>query len=278
MNDSTLDALRRKHPPPHPDSQRPSPPGEPSCYPTISEEAVTLAIRSFPKGSAGGPDGLLPQHLKDMTGASAESGGPVLLSALTSLVNIILQGKVPRAVRPLFFGANLTALTEKDGGVRPIAVGCTLRRLAAKTAGRCIMEAMGLLLAPCQLGYGTALGCEAAVHASRLYLSNLQPGQVILKLDFENALNCIRRDKMLQAVSNLAPELAPFVLASYSEPSTLFWGETSLRSSEGVQQGDPLGPLLFCLTIHKLTSQLESEFCLSTLTTGPWEGMLNRSS
>ena len=75
----------------------------------------------------GGPDGLLPQHLKDMTGASAESGGPVLLSALTSLVNIILQGKVPSAVRPLFFGANLTALTKKDGGVRPIAVGCTLR-------------------------------------------------------------------------------------------------------------------------------------------------------
>ena len=262
MNDSTLDALRRKHPPPHPDSQMPSPPGEPSCYPTISEEAVILAIRSFPKGSAGGPDGLLPQHLKDMTGASAESGGPVLLSALTSLVNIILQGKVPMAVRPLFFGANLTALTKKDGGVRPIAVGCTLRRLAAKTAGRYIMDAMGLLLAPRQLGYGTALGCEAAVHASRLYLSNLQPGQVILKLDFENAFNCIRRDKMLQAVSNLAPELAPFVLASYSEPSTLFWGGTSLGSSEGVQQGDPLGPLLFCLTIHKLTSQLESKFCL----------------
>ena len=134
------------------------------------------------------------------------------------------------------------------------------------------MDAMGLLLAPRQLGYGTALGCEAAVHASRLYLSNLQPGQVILKLDFENAFNCIRRDKMLQAVSNLAPELAPFVLASYSEPSTLFWGETSLRSSEGVQQGDPLGPLLFCLTIHKLTSQLESEFCLFYLDDGTLGG------
>ena len=77
---------------------------------------------------------------------------------------------------------------------------------------------------------------------------------------------------MLQAVSNLAPELAPFVLASYSEPSTLFWGETSLRSSEGVQQGDPLGPLLFCLTIHKLTSQLESEFCLFYLDDGTLGG------
>ena len=272
MNNTTLDALKKKHPPPHPDPQMPPPPEEPSCCPTISVEAVASAIRSFPNGSAGGPDGLRPQHLKDLTGASAQSGGPVLLSALTSLVNLILQGKIPRTVRPFFFGANLTALTKKDGGVRPIAVGCTLRRLAAKTAGRYIMDAMGELLAPRQLGYGTALGCEAAVHATRLYLRNLQSGQVLLKLDFENAFNCIRRDKMLQAVSDLAPELAPFVHASYSEPSTLFWGETSLMSAEGVQQGDPLGPLLFCLTIHKLTSQLKSEFCLFYLDDGTLGG------
>ena len=225
-------------------------------------------IRSFPNGSARGLDGLMPQHLKDMTGASAESGGPVLLSALTALVNIILQGKVPRTVRPLFFGANLTALTKKDGGVRPIAVGCTLRRLAAKLAGRCVMDAMGELWPHANVGYGTKLGCEAAVHATRLYLSNLQPGQVILKLDFQNAFNCICRDKMIQAVSILAPELAPFVHASYSELSSLFWGETSLMSSEGVQQGDTFGPLLFCLIIHKLTYQLGSEFCLFYLDDG----------
>ena len=269
-NNSTLDTLKQKHPPPHPDSQMP-PPEESSHCPIVSTEEVALAIRSFPNSSAGGPDGLLPQHLKNMTGASAESGGPVLLSELTTLVNIILQGKIPRTARPLFFGANLTALTNKDG-VRPIAVGCTLRRLAAKTAGRRIMDAMGELLAPRQLGYGTKLGCEAAVHATRLFLSNLQPGQAILKLDFQNAFNCIRRDKMLQAVSSLAPELAPFVHAAYSEPSTLFWGETTLMSSEGVQQGDPLRPLLFCLTIHKLTSQLGSEFCLFYLDDGTLGG------
>ena len=71
---------------------------------------------------------------------------------------------------------------------------------------------------------------------------------------------------MLQVVSDLAPEFALFVF-SYSEPSTLFWGETSLRSSR-VQQGYPFGPLLYCLTIHKLTSQLESEFYLDDGTLG----------
>ena len=181
----------------------------------------------------------------------------MLLSVITSLVNTVLQSKMPRAVRLFFFGVNLTALTMKDGRVRPIAVGCTLWRLVAKSAGTYVMDSMGALLAPCQLRYGTALGCEAAVHATRLYLRNLQPGHVILKLDFKNAFNCIHCDKVLQAVSDLVPELVPFVYSAYSEPSSIFWGENSLLSFEGVQQGDPLGPLLFYLTIYKLTSQLE---------------------
>lgn len=34
-------------------------------------------------------------------------------------------------------------------------------------------------------------GVEAAVHATRIYLHNLQPDQAILKLDFKNAFNII---------------------------------------------------------------------------------------
>ena len=140
---STLDTLRQKHPPPHPNSQMPPPSEEPSRCPIVSADEVALAIRSFPNGSTGGPDGLLPQHLKDMTGASAESGGPVLLSALTTLVNIIPQGKIMRMARPLFFGASLTALTKKDGGVRPIAV-------AALSAGLQQRQQGGASWMPCE--------------------------------------------------------------------------------------------------------------------------------
>ena len=41
----------------------------------MSESDVVRAILSFPKGSAGGPDGLRPHHLQDMTSTSAGSGG-----------------------------------------------------------------------------------------------------------------------------------------------------------------------------------------------------------
>ena len=166
-NDRTLAALRQKHPPPHPQSQILPPPAESNLSPFISEAAVAQSIRSFPNGSAVGPDGLKRQHPKDMTGALVEGVGPVLLKAFTSLVNVIHQGKTPKAVRSLFFGANLTVLTKKHGGVRPIAVGRTLCRFAAKVAGTHITDAMGALLAPRQLRYGTPQGAEAAVHSLR---------------------------------------------------------------------------------------------------------------
>ena len=148
------------------------------------------------------------------------------------------------------------------GGVRPIAVGCTLRHLVAKYAGNQIMEAMGALHAPHQLGYGTPHGSEAAVHAARIFRQNLQPGHLILKLDFRNLFNTVRHDKMLLVVKEKAPEIYPLTHSAYSSPSSLFFGEKTPQSSEGIQQGDPLGPLLFCLAIHDIVHEVHSSFCM----------------
>ena len=75
--------------------------------------------------------------------------------------------------------------------MRNITVGCTLRRLAAKVASHRVMEEMGVLLAPRQLGFGVRMGAEAVVHASRMFLNNLKPSDAIVKLDFSNAFNSI---------------------------------------------------------------------------------------
>ena len=80
----------------------------------------------------------------------------------------------------------------------------------------------------------------------------------MVKLNFRNAFNSLRRDKMLEALHDLAPEIYPLVDSAYSSPSMLHWGDHSVHSSEGIQQGDPLGPLLFCLTIHRHCLQLRS--------------------
>ena len=104
------------------------------------------------------------------------------------------------------------------------------------------------------------------------FLGELNPDKPVLKLDFSNAFNFIRRDKMLGAFSEHVPELYPFVHSAYSAPSPLFWGEKTMQSAEEFQQGDPLVPLLFCLSIHRMCMLLESEFSLFYLDDGTLGG------
>ena len=65
---------------------------------------------SFPNGSSAGLDGILPQILNDLTAKSNGQTGLNFLRALTNLVNVILEGKLPFELRPYFFGAKLIAL------------------------------------------------------------------------------------------------------------------------------------------------------------------------
>jgi len=59
---------------------------------------------------------------------------------LVDFINHVLAGGVPLPVPHVFFGASLHALRKKDGGLHPIAVGLTLRRLEFKIASCLAME------------------------------------------------------------------------------------------------------------------------------------------
>ena len=151
-----------------------------------------------------------------------------------------MQGGIPQSVKPIFFGANLIPLRKKDGRIHPIAVGQSLIRLVAKCVSSRVSKTLGAELSPQQLGCGILFGCKAAAHAARLYLHSMPSNHLLLKLDFKNAFNTLRRDKILESVKNHVPELFSFIHAAYGEPSHLFCGQRTLLSVEGVQQGDPL--------------------------------------
>lgn len=71
----------------------------------------------------------------------------------------------------------------------------------------------------------------------------------MLLVDLANAFNSVKRQKILEAVIRRAPHLYPWVAASL-QPSRLLCGSSVILSTEGCQQGDPLGPLLFALAIQ----------------------------
>ena len=261
QDEETIAYLKSRHPP-RPLNRRDFAEPAASEPPLLFCPAdIEKAIRSFPKGSAGGISGLRPQHLlNSINGVTVASGGKVL-SSLCQLTNRLVAGDmtVPNEVRPIFFGANLTALRKKCGGLRPIAVGETLRRLVAKCISKAVINKAKNILQPVQLGVGVRGGIEAAVHAAHICVSTSTSPIVMAKLDFTNAFNTIRRDSVSEAVATFMPEMSSFFRATYEESTVLKFGETSLSSEEGLQQGDPLAPLYFCLALHNNLSSLSSK-------------------
>jgi len=220
---------------------------------------VTTALTRTPAGSAPGPDGFRPFILKKLTGSAAVPNRQTLELALVNFRNLVLTGSVPSAIRHLVFVANLIAFRKKDGGVRPIAIGLALRRLVAKAACVATQQQVATLLAPIQLGLGILGGADAAVYGVRRFLDAAIGEYGIVKLDFANAFNAVSRASVVNAVNAHFPQLERFTRCAYGSRSTLLFGDYVIPSASGVQQGDPLGPLLFAVAIRHISHAGQSE-------------------
>ena len=64
----------------------------------------------------------------------------------------------------------------------------------------------------------------------------------MVKVDFKNAFNSLRWDKMLRAVKDHIPDLLPFVHSAYSSSSILLWNDVQVLSAKGHTAGGPPGP------------------------------------
>ena len=110
-------------------------------------------------------------------------------------------------MRPIFFGGRLIAIEKKSVGFSPIAVEyrSTFRRLISKCVNAYAQLKLKDYFHPIQLRVAVSGDCEAAVHASRRFMENFNSGEAVAQLDFSNAFNTIRRDGMLQSVSQTLP-------------------------------------------------------------------------
>ena len=196
-----------------------------------------------------------------------------MILSLTSLVNTFLNGQISDFARILFFSANLTALRKKDGGIRPIAVGNILRRLASKVANHFACHKVSSLLRPVQLGVSVKNACEAAVHSARiitklhssktghpkriqLHTTRYSSAQMLDKLsrDFQTSVISIWLTNSSSSSRKVQLQKSEDKRTALMTNGNLIW------SDSGVQHGDPLGPLLFSIAIHDIASSMKSNF------------------
>eukprot|EP00760_Papus_ankaliazontas_P005851 PhM_4_TR1278/c2_g2_i6/m.84592 len=204
----------------------------------IGARDALKALNSFPRGSAPGPSRLTARHLCETmrTGSVATS--------LARILKMIAHGYVHVEAREFYYGATLVALQKGNTGIRPIASGEVLRRAAAKLlCKRLKSKAKRFFLAADQVGVAVPAGADSLILAADSVDTADQ--DVIVKVDFANAFNSVSRALLSKEVADHFPELVGYFSAAYCAPTSLFFGDGVILSRAGVQQGDPLGPLLF---------------------------------
>ena len=104
---------------------------------------------------------------------------------------------------------------------------------------------MASQLATKQLGVDAPLGCEGAVHAVCDFVErHPHGGHRMIKLDLSNAFNSVSREAVLRQAIQRLPVAMPLITQAYAQPSPLYTADNVIWSCRGIQQDDPLGPLL----------------------------------
>eukprot|EP00731_Ephydatia_muelleri_P021902 Em0014g493a len=167
----------------------------------------------------------------------------------------------PAEVAVFLAGGNLTALKKPaPGDIRPIAVGESIRRLTGKCLCVALKEKAASFFEPSQFGVACPNGAEKVIHGLRACIDKhwFDDDFGVLKIDMKNAFNLVSRQALLSECAKHFPELFPWVSWCYGQHPLLWHSLGCLTSESGVQQGDPLGPLLFSLVLNILVKAIST--------------------
>jgi hypothetical protein len=246
----------------------------------ISSTDVLATLSKAAAGKAAGPDGWRYEHywaaLPRVPHAADEDPTPLSLAdtppwvhSMTAVFNTLVNepSLLNEESWRLLRAASLSAVGDKR---RPIACASVIRRLLSSTVSRKLSGKLApVLMKLGQYGCGVKGGVEHVATQAQLWH---ELGGTVLQLDCKNAFNSVDRAAMLSAVESFCPELLPYFVAVYCGDNTPEM-RAELKEAHGAhqnmayviyselgcQQGDPLGPLLFAITLCWALRDTESD-------------------
>ena len=220
-------------------------------------KCVQEVIKDLPPFKAKDELGFVYEFFQSLIGTSSFS----LLC--TWLASIGVSGSFPPSFASFFSGANLLALSKEGGGIRPIAISLCIRRIISASLLRALpSDSLSSFFLPHQFGVAVKNGVETVSWSVRVYADQALENDCIYQNDAKNAFNTIGRDPIRELLSLYFPQFLPFFDLCYSRFGQLRIWREDLRewhwidSCTGVQQGDPLGPFLFCLALQPVLREL----------------------
>ena len=122
------------------------------------------------------------------------------------------------------------------------------------------------------MGVACPSGSEKIIHGLRCCVDKhwFSTDFTVLKIDLRNAFNLVSRQAVLDECLHHFPELFPWTLWCYGQHPSLLHSLGTISSESGVQQGDPMGSLLFCLVLQKLVSAIAEDKACSSLLFHKW--------
>lgn len=208
----------------------------------IDASDVCKAATTMDFKSAGGPSGLRISHLRDSILSDSD-----IAKSLAALFERTASGANHSAELASLLGdCRLIALSKPDGGVRPIAIGESSRRLLGKILVKKFAQDVRADHEPLQVGVGTPDGGIAVIHSASAFLA-LNPNGVLINIDIKNAFNSMSRVAMFEHYRQhpKLSSLVPILRLYYMRTGNLLVHDGGdgiiVHSNSGSQQGCNFG-------------------------------------